>query len=64
MNDVILQESQSLLEVRQWKEEVYQETKDLTVQEYLKRVEQIARQVKEEYHLSLQQVNLQPGLGF
>lgn len=60
MNNVIYQEPQSLLEVQQWKEEVYQETKDLTAQEYLQRLEQIAKQIKEKYHLSLQRVTLAP----
>ena len=61
MNNMISQEPPSLLEVRQWKDEVYQETKDLTAQEYLKRLEQITIQIKEKYHLSLQKVNLSPG---
>jgi hypothetical protein len=60
MNSVLYREPQSLLEVRQWKEEVYQETKDLTAQEYLKRLDQITIQIKEKYHLSLQKVNLSP----
>ncbi len=58
MTNLIVQEPQSLLEVRQWKEEVYQETKDLTTQEHLNRLEHITKQIKETYHLSLQRVTL------
>lgn len=61
MHKLIAPEPESLLEVRRWKEEVYQETKDFTAQQYLQHVALIAQQIKAKYHLSLQEVNLSSG---
>lgn len=59
MNKRIRKESQALLQVWKWKEEVYQETRTLTHQEYLERIEQVAAKIHAKYHLTLPKVDLQ-----
>jgi hypothetical protein len=53
MNKHNAQESQALLQVRQWKEEVYQETNTLTHQEYLERLQRVADKLLTKYQLTL-----------
>lgn len=60
MNNLRIQESQALLEVREWKERAYQATKDLTHQAYLQRLDTISEQVKQQYHLQLRKVTRSP----
>ena len=52
------QEEPSLLEVRQWKEQCYQEDRWLTNEEYLKKLEQLVERVSVEYQLNLPTVTL------
>ncbi len=52
------QEDPSLLEVRQWKEQCYQEDRHLTPEEYLNKLKRIAEEVKTKYHFNLPQMNL------
>jgi len=52
------QEEPSLLEVRQWKEQCYQEDRGLTNEEYLKKLEQLVERVSVEYQLNLPTVTL------
>jgi hypothetical protein len=50
-------EDQSLLQVRQWKEQIYQETKDLTTQEYLQCLRENVKQIEAKYHLKLEKIS-------
>ena len=44
----------SLMEVWEWKEKVYQETKDLTNEKYLERLEKISNRVFSKYNIRLE----------
>jgi len=46
------QEEPSLLEVRAWKEQCYQEDRHLTNEEYLKKLKEVTARLKAEYHLN------------
>ncbi len=51
-------EDQSLLEVREWKEQCRQEDEGLTPSAYLERIKAIAESIKSNYHIKLQKVSL------
>lgn len=51
-------EDRSLLQVRQWKEQIYDETKDLTHQEYLDRLKMTVERIKTTYNLTLETMKL------
>jgi hypothetical protein len=46
------QEEPSLLEVRQWREHCRLERRQLTDEEYLKRLKEVSARLKAEYHLN------------
>jgi hypothetical protein len=49
----IYQESKSLLEVREWKEQCRLENKGLTAKEYIEKVKAIAASIKSKYNIRL-----------
>ena len=51
-------EDRSLVQVRQWKEQIYKETKDLTHQEYLDRLKVTVERIKAQYGLTLKKRSL------
>lgn len=57
MNNVVIPEDRSLLEVREWKEQCRQETETLTSEEYLVWLRTVADELIAKYHLSLQIVH-------
>ncbi len=58
MNKKIYRESEALLKVREWKEEVRKETERLTHKEYLERSEKVAEKIKSKYQLDLPKFRL------
>jgi len=51
-------EEKSLLKVREWKKKSYEESKDLSAEEYIRKLEATARKIISEYNLQLERVTL------
>ncbi len=51
-------EEKSLLKVREWKEKSYQESKNLSAQEYIRKLKVTVQKIMSEYHLQLERVAL------
>jgi hypothetical protein len=51
-------EEKSLLKVREWKEKSFQESKNLSADEYIEKLKATAQKIMSEYHFSLENVNL------
>jgi hypothetical protein len=54
------QEEPSLLEVREWKRQCQLERSQLTDEEYLKKLKEVAENFKAKYNIHLQRVTLSP----
>ena len=54
MNNEPYKEDQSLLEVREWKEQCRQQTEQLTSEEYIAWIRAITEELLAKYHLTLQ----------
>ncbi|MCP4108822.1 MAG: hypothetical protein GY749_25305 [Desulfobacteraceae bacterium] len=52
------EEEKSLLKVREWKEKSYQESKNLSEEEYIEKLKTTAQKIMSEYHLHLERVTL------
>lgn len=55
---ILYHEEESLLIVRQWKEQIYQETKDLTPSEHIEKLREIVNDLKVKYNLQLPSLHL------
>jgi len=51
-------EEKSLLKVREWKEKSYQENKNLSAEEYIRKLKATAQKIMSEYNLNLERINL------
>ncbi len=60
MNKYYEDEPASLLEVRAWKEQCQRERSQLTDEEYLKKLKEVAENFKAKYNIRLQRVTLSP----
>ena len=52
----------SLKEVWEWKKRIYQETKDISMEENIKRIKKNASKMKQKYRFALKTVTLQKAL--
>ena len=57
MNSEQYQEDQSLLEVREWKEQCRQETEHFTPEEYIKWIRATTEELIAKYHLRLEPIH-------
>ncbi len=60
MNKYYQDDPPALQEVRQWKEQCQLERSQLTDEEYLKRLKEVADDFKAKYNIRLQRVTLSP----
>jgi len=51
-------EEKSLLKVREWKEKSYQESKNLSAEEYIRKLKATVQKIMSEYNLNLERVTL------
>lgn len=53
------QEDRALLDVRTWKDRSYQANKQLSIEEYIKKLENLAKKIMAEYGFELEQVSIE-----